>query len=112
MVENAIRRPEVPYPRFRSATPSWDNTARRTTGATIMRGSDPALYRRWLAALVDRAGRRPEEDRLVFINAWNEWAEGNHLEPDQRHGRAYLEATRDALRHPGGYSMPSGGDRP
>ena len=78
-------------------TPSWDNSARRASGATIMVGSSPELYREWLAGIVRQASANPPDRRIVFINAWNEWAEGNHLEPCQRWGRAYLEATREAL---------------
>jgi lipopolysaccharide biosynthesis protein len=96
MVANAMARPDPPYPRFRCVTPGWDNTARRTSGATIMRGNDPVVYERWLASAIDRAQAAPEDQRFVFINAWNEWAEGNHLEPCQRWGRAFLEATRRA----------------
>jgi hypothetical protein len=73
--------------------------------ATILTNSTPQLYERWLSEIVRRqAARRGEErngeispESLVFINGWNEWAEGNHLEPDQKWGRAYLEATRRAL---------------
>ena len=62
-----------------------------------MRGNDPAIYERWLASAIDRAQSAPEDQRLVFINAWNEWAEGNHLEPCLRWGHGYLEATKRAL---------------
>jgi hypothetical protein len=79
----------------------WDNSARRGTEAVVIAGSTPAEYQAWLGLASDRAARRVADgfapEPFVFINAWNEWAEGCHLEPDVRHGRAYLEATRRAL---------------
>ena len=87
------------YPLFRSVCPSWDNTARRKNRGTILSGSTPKLYSQWLVnAVADTEARFEEPDeRLVFVNAWNEWAEGAYLEPDGRYGYAYLQATRDAL---------------
>ncbi len=87
------------YPLFRSVCPSWDNTARRGKTATIFVNDSPASYRQWLSnAAIDTASRFKQKDTsLVFVNAWNEWAEGAYLEPDQARGYAYLQATRDAL---------------
>jgi hypothetical protein len=86
-----------PWKRFPSVMVGWDNTARRARAATIYQGATPAHYEHWLQATADSlADVRPEENYL-FILAWNEWAEGNHLEPDQRYGRAFLEATRSVL---------------
>ena len=78
----------------------WDNTARRPHGATIFSGSTPEAYERWLRQAVESVGDVREEENYLFIVAWNEWAEGNHLEPDQRYGRAYLEATKAVLLDP------------
>ncbi len=92
-------KPPVPYRRFRCATPGWDNSPRRQRDAIIFNGSSPKLYEEWLKALVlDTLAHRQGDERIVFVNAWNEWAEGNHLEPDRRWGRAYLEATSRALQ--------------
>ena len=98
-VRNSLNKPTAPFERFRCVTPDWDNTVRRKREATIMVGSTPGLYREWLEGVVEQVQAKPPERRIVFINAWNEWAEGNHLEPDQRWGRAYLEATRQAIRN-------------
>jgi len=89
--------PELDNTTFPCVFPSWDNTVRRTS-ATIIENHDPGEYQRWLADAISRVETRSPDMRLVFINAWNEWAEGCHLEPDQRHGLAFLEATRAALR--------------
>jgi lipopolysaccharide biosynthesis protein len=75
----------------------WDNSARRGPGADIFDGATPELFGLWLSRLLDQERRRTGPESLIFINAWNEWAEGTMLEPDQRHGRGYLEAARAAL---------------
>ncbi len=76
---------------------NFDNTARRQWGADIWHGSNPYTFRRWLAATADAVAGRPEAERLVFVNAWNEWAEGAVLEPTVRHGHGYLCAVRDVV---------------
>ncbi len=93
-------RPRPEYKRFRSIVPSWDNSSRRRKGgAGVFINATPERYGSWLERTLERTCEEFEGDeRLVFINAWNEWGEGCHLEPDVRHGRAYLEATRDALK--------------
>jgi lipopolysaccharide biosynthesis protein len=90
-------RPKPPFPRFSGLTPSWDNTPRRRRDGVVLTGSTPERYQRWLEACLARAAGDGRDESLVFVNAWNEWAEGNHLEPDARFGRGYLEATRRAV---------------
>jgi lipopolysaccharide biosynthesis protein len=105
LVRRALEEAPREYPRIPSVCPGWDNSPRRKKGAVIFLNSTPHLYEHWLAEVVRRQRGRmgsdgnsgSEFDSLVFINAWNEWAEGNHLEPDQKWGRAYLEATKRAL---------------
>jgi lipopolysaccharide biosynthesis protein len=99
IVANMLNKPRPDYLRFPCVTPSWDNTARRKENGVILDGSNPASYERWLAEVVARFKPPSDEENLVFINAWNEWAEGNHLEPCQRWGHGYLEATARALGH-------------
>jgi lipopolysaccharide biosynthesis protein len=98
MVQDSLSRPAPASTLFRCATPGWDNTARRGSRATIFLDSSARAFQGWLKGLVDDARRRlPADRRFVFINAWNEWAEGAYLEPDQKHGYANLEACRQAL---------------
>jgi lipopolysaccharide biosynthesis protein len=79
---------------FRTVFPAWDNTPRVGSRSLIVLGSTPGNYEQWLARAIARTTQDfPATERLVFINAWNEWAEGCHLEPDRKFGRGYLEAT-------------------
>ncbi len=99
LVKRSENYPQTPYPTFRGVTPSWDNTARRNNAGTVLLNSHPSDYYQWLKNAVTDTRRRfnnPDE-QLVFINAWNEWAEGAHLEPDEKHGYAWLEASKRAL---------------
>jgi lipopolysaccharide biosynthesis protein len=90
------RRP-VPFVRHRGVMPSWDNTARRGAEATVYVGSVPQSYQWWLRQAIDAEAADRGGEGLVFINAWNEWAERAYLEPDSEWGTAWLEATRGAI---------------
>lgn len=93
------KRAAAKYKLFRGVTPQWDNTPRRPNAGAVFVNTAPSAYKEWLSAAAQTTARdvvTPDE-RLIFINAWNEWAEGAYLEPDARHGYAWLEATRQAL---------------
>jgi len=94
LVNTETSRPLPSYKQFPGVTPSWDNSARRKKNAVILKGSTPELYGRWLKSILSRFKPFSKEENFIFINAWNEWAEGNHLEPDKKWGRAYLETTQ------------------
>lgn len=78
--------------------PAWDNSARKPTTGIVFHEASPAAFGRWLDHAFAQAHSHPPDRRLVFINAWNEWAEGAYLEPDARFGYAWLEAVREAVR--------------
>ncbi len=89
---------ETKYKTYKSCFPNWDNTARKCYRKGRIFQSTPELYKKWLKDIIDWTRKNHKEgDRYVFINAWNEWAEGAHLEPDQKYGYAFLEATKEAL---------------
>jgi glycosyltransferase involved in cell wall biosynthesis len=97
----AMQWPEPDYAMFRGVSPGWDNEARKPGKGYTFFGNTPRTYRAWLESAVSFARRAPVQgESVVFINAWNEWAEGAYLEPDRRHGYAYLQATREALEKP------------
>ena len=85
------------YPSIPCVVVSWDNTPRRGNDGIVFINSTPEAFEAGLRDAIASVEHEPAGRRLVFVNAWNEWAEGNHLEPDQRHGRAYLEAVERAL---------------
>jgi len=98
IVESAKHWPRPNYPLMRGVFPAWDNEARKPGRGYTFTNSTPEKYRAWLADSVAYADAHPVVgERVVFINAWNEWAEGAYLEPDRRFGYAYLQATRQAL---------------
>ncbi len=99
IVRRMMSKPVPPYKRFPGVCPSWDNSPRRKKDAIMFINSSPELYENWLRFAVKKVQGFDPDERIVFINAWNEWAEGNYLEPDLLNGRRYLEATRRALNH-------------
>jgi glycosyltransferase involved in cell wall biosynthesis len=95
----SLRRREEEFLNFSCVMPSWDNEARKPGRGHTFAFSSPRQYGRWLDAECEiTVKRRNLDHHLVFINAWNEWAEGTHLEPDRKYGYGYLDATADVLR--------------
>lgn len=86
------------WPVHRGAMLAWDNMARRGANARIFHGATPYGFRRWMKGIAaQEAARDAAGDSLMFINAWNEWAEGTYLEPDESWGDAMLDSFRSAI---------------
>ena len=100
--ELSSRAGKVAYPEFtvfKTVMPSWDTEARKPGKGDSFAGAEPVTYANWLQdACTYTAGRRKEE-QIIFVNAWNEWAEGAHVEPDRRFGYGFLHATANILRN-------------
>lgn len=97
-VESMLSNPtQYSHPVIPSMFVRWDNTPRRGENAVVLVHESPDQFERCLRKAVDLVDDESMPEKLIFINAWNEWAEGNYLEPDDRFGRAYLEAVRNVV---------------
>jgi hypothetical protein len=99
--ESFVRDRVAPAPHVKSHVPllpGWDNTPRSGMNALVLHESTPELFRRQVRTALSLGTGEPLEHRLLFLKSWNEWAEGNYVEPDLRYGRGYLEAIRDEVR--------------
>ncbi|HOW59378.1 MAG TPA: glycoside hydrolase family 99-like domain-containing protein [Candidatus Omnitrophota bacterium] len=79
---------------FPMVLPNWDNTPRSGMRGLVLHNSTPELFRRHLRAAINQVSVRKYDERIIIIKSWNEWAEGNHLEPDLKFGKAYLEVIK------------------
>lgn len=107
VVKNAVISKEPDYKLYRTAMLSWDNTARKQDNSHIFHEFSLLRYRQWLSNIIVGSFSNQkfgDDEKFVFVNAWNEWAEGTHLEPDQKYGFAYLQATYDELKK---FDMPN-----
>ena len=102
IVRRYLQKEPPSYTQFRGVMPDWDNTARKQNRGHIFHYADPDTYQTWLRAIIEQTRERHiGDERIVFVNAWNEWAEGAYLEPDRKYGFAYLEATKSAIKQAG-----------
>jgi lipopolysaccharide biosynthesis protein len=80
-----------------TVVPNWDNSPRSGLSSLILHDSTPELFKVHLSEAVKKVMHKPHDYRMVFIKSWNEWAEGNHLEPNLQYGRKYLEAIKEIV---------------
>jgi Glycosyltransferase WbsX len=82
---------------YPSIIPNWDNTPRNGINGIVIQGNHPELFRKHLKAGISYVEEREFEKRIIFVKSWNEWAEGNYLEPDRRFGKAFLEVVQNEV---------------
>jgi len=98
VVENGLKIQVPSAKEFLGVITSWDNTARKGKSGNAFLFANPKMYELWLSGVIEKTKQiYTGDERLVFINAWNEWAEGTYLEPDRKYGHQYLQATSKAL---------------
>jgi hypothetical protein len=85
------------FDHYPCVTHAWDNSPRSGKNGLVLHGSNPDLFRIFLRKALEVRRSVPVEENIVFLKSWNEWAEGNHLEPDLKFGRGYLEVIKEEL---------------
>lgn len=112
VVRNAVKGEEENYKLFRTAMLSWDNTARKQNASHTFNHFSLLRFKQWvshIASEVFNNEKYANDEKLVFINAWNEWAEGTHLEPDRKYGYGYLQVMHDVLKQYDHRNAPANG---
>jgi hypothetical protein len=94
LVQKHVSRPAWRFPSFPGVMPRWDNTARKGSKGHVFHGATPELFEVWLRHAAETTCVQNPAAPLLFVNSWNEWGEGAHLEPDRRHRRDFLDAVR------------------
>ena len=101
-VLDALGRASIGYVRYPTVFATWDNTPRQPQTGTVLQGAAPELFQAYVEGKLDEVENFTiGDERLMFVNAWNEWAEGAHLEPDNTYGHRWLAALRNALVYRG-----------
>lgn len=83
---------------FPTLIPNWDHTPRSGTGGYLLTNSTPDLFDKHIAQVIETITSKPEEKRVCFLKSWNEWGEGNYVEPDLRYGHGYIDALKKRLK--------------
>ena len=96
-IERALPPLRHDYDEFPCVVPNWDNTPRCGLQGFVLHNSTPELFKIHLREAAAQVAPRKPEKRVIFIKSWNEWAEGNYLEPDLEFGRAYLEVCSEEV---------------
>ena len=97
MLDFLLRKNPVDFMDYPCVLPNWDNTPRTGMDGLVLHGSTPELFRAHLRQALENVADYPGEHCILFLKAWNEWAEGNYIEPDMKFGRSYLEVIRDEI---------------
>lgn len=92
VIEDCRSREVIP-----SVSPNWDHTPRSRHNGFVLTGATPQLFKKLVIRAIGMVKEKPKEEQIIIIKSWNEWGEGNYMEPDMLYGRGYLEALKEAI---------------
>ncbi len=92
-----VNKNPMPVSEYPCIVPNWDTTARLGNKAVILKGSTPKLFKKHLFEVFNSIKNKPTADKVIYLKSWNEWAEGNYIEPDRKFGRKYLEVLKEVV---------------
>lgn len=78
-------------------TPNWDHTPRSNKKGIVLQGSTPQKFKKHVSDVIRCVINKPYEHRIIFLKSWNEWGEGNYIEPDLQYGTQYLEMLKEVI---------------
>lgn len=96
LTKNYLTREDYREDVFPSIMPNWDHTPRSTYGGAVLHGSTPELFKQHAEMVLRVVNQKEKNSRVVFLKSWNEWGEGNYMEPDLRFGKGYIKALKEA----------------
>lgn len=97
-VKYMVGEKDLPIDSIPVIAPNWDHSPRSKGKAIILKKSDPKYFKELVVRTLKLIKHKPEENQIIVLKSWNEWGEGNYIEPDFKNGRAYLEALRDGIK--------------
>lgn len=93
VIDDCINRETIPC-----ISPNWDHSPRSGHNAIILKNSTPELFKKIAKRAIKIVANKPEEEQIVLIKSWNEWGEGNYMEPDMEFGHGYINALKEAIK--------------
>ena len=82
---------------YATMMPNWDHTPRSGYGGSVLHNANPDLFKKHAVNILSTAIHKPREHQLVFLKSWNEWGEGNYMEPDLKYGKGFINALKTAF---------------
>ena len=96
-IKNCVCKEDYDTNVYATMMPNWDHTPRSTDGGSVLHNATPNLFKKHASDILSTAVNKPEEHKIVFLKSWNEWGEGNYMEPDIKYGRGYIDALSDVV---------------
>lgn len=78
--------------------PNWDHTPRSGARGLVMTGAKPEYFKRLVKAAINMVKDKPSDEQIIILKSWNEWGEGNYMEPDLEYGHGYINAMAEAIK--------------